>query len=118
MNFSNNSKNYFSLSTNKIILFLPGVDSKCFRENAAAERRKLEDPLATDHVAMCNEDGSYATRQCDFDYSGHFCWCVDGQTGEEIQGTRTESGDQAMNLNCDGDDSDDVEDRRRPTVPG
>ena len=64
---------------------------------------------------MCNEDGSYATRQCDFDYSGHFCWCVDGQTGEEVAGTRTESGDQAMNLNCDGGD-DGVE--GRPTVPG
>ena len=43
----------------------------------------------------CMEDGSFAPRQCKG--STGYCWCVDTETGEILEGTETRG-----SLECEG----------------
>ena len=53
-------------------------------------------------VPKCQSDGSYERKQCHG--STGYCWCVNAQTGQELQGTRKGPGQGLVNCNdrpCD-----------------
>lgn len=68
----------------------PATQTVCERQLQQVQQFQLENPGIVDEIfyPTCTDIGRFAPRQC-LTYNS-ICWCVDEDTGEEIDGTRTE----------------------------
>jgi len=57
----------------------------CSEVNAFSESQNTR-PLLGAYVPQCDVTGNYANKQCH--PSTGYCWCVDTQTGQQIEGTK------------------------------
>ena len=68
------------------------TDSGCeTRRQLALKMTRVDDVYVPD----CTDEGLYAKVQCES--KGRVCWCVDEDTGDVIEGTRSDGGPNDVN---------------------
>lgn len=60
----------------------------------AVEQQRAGTPMPGKYIAKCTQHGFYETKQCHG--STGYCWCVDPETGKELQGSRVGPGHRQL----------------------
>ena len=68
----------------------PGQGEPNCRPCDMAKASNLKQGMVGGFAPKCQSDGTYEQKQCQG--STGYCWCVDAQTGKELQGTRKAPG--------------------------